>query len=321
MSRNIRWDDCLLKNVLSLVEALLELSEQQEDNSKPTLWVEWREDKLRVTGYETKQKAGKRSRTDEVGTKKKHLLNLIQTTSKSSKLPSEIKKLDEIQYVLDCLRELKVQKDEESNKNHGYWKFSLKLKHQTATTAENLEVVECKWKEHPKTKSQKTSQKSTTTDNGIDWRKIFHQTLKEQLKKYVRHNATERGFEVNVHVPLGLLERKQQQRRDKHSAPENPYELEKEVIVKTYEHDAFLQEVIGEQSTEKKKHIGIIGEAGAGKTTLLSKVAKYLKDETAYLPIWISLANLQGETLENYLLETWLARTKCSKTTKQFKER
>ena len=69
MSRNIRWDNCLLKNVLSLVEALLELSEQQEDNSKPTLWVEWREDKLRVTGYETKQTKAKRSRTDEVGTK------------------------------------------------------------------------------------------------------------------------------------------------------------------------------------------------------------------------------------------------------------
>ena len=100
---------------------------------------------------------------------------------------------------------------------------------------------------------------------------------------------------------MGLLERKQQQRRDKLASPDNPYELEKEVIVKTYEHDAFLQQVIGLKSAEKK-HIAIIGEAGAGKTTLLSKVAEYLKDETEYLPIWISLASLQEETLENYLL-------------------
>ena len=120
---------------------------------------------------------------------------------------------------------------------------------------------------------------------------------------------------------MGLLERKQQQRRDKDSLPNNPYELEKEVIVKTYEHDAFLQEVIGLQSTENKKHIGIIGEAGAGKTTLLSKVAEYLKNETEFLPIWISLASLQGETLENYLLNTWFSNLKCSKTVEQLKQR
>ncbi|MGB3639087.1 MAG: NACHT domain-containing protein, partial [Rivularia sp. (in: cyanobacteria)] len=136
-----------------------------------------------------------------------------------------------------------------------------------------------------------------------------------------RHKATERGFEVNVHVPLGLVERKQQQRRDKLSSPQNPYNLEQEVIVKTYEHDAFLQEVIGLQSTENKKHIGIIGEAGAGKTTLLSKVAEYLKNETEYLPVWISLASLQGETLENYLLDTWFSSIECSKKPEQLKQR
>ena len=151
------------------------------------------------------------------------------------------------------------------------------------------------------------------------WREIFHKKLEKKLE-FIRHKATERGFEINVHVPLGLLERKQQQRRDKNSSPENPYELEKEVIVKTYEHDAFLQEVISSKSSEKK-HIAIIGEAGAGKTTLLSKVAEYLKDETEYLPIWISLASLQGETLENYLLDTWFASLKCSKTIEQLKQR
>lgn len=38
-------------------------------------------------------------------------------------------------------------------------------------------------------------------------------------------------------MPLGLVERKQQQRRlEKQEEQENPYELETEVIVKTYEH-------------------------------------------------------------------------------------
>jgi HEAT repeat protein/energy-coupling factor transporter ATP-binding protein EcfA2 len=318
MSRNIRWDDFLLENVLSLVEALIELSEQPLDDSKPFLWVEWRENKLRVTGYKTQPK-GKRNTTSEFGTKKENLLNQIKDAGKNLQLSSKIKESDEIQYVLDCLKELGVREDEESAKNQGYWKFSLKLKHQTATREENLEVVKQKWREHPETKSKKTLGESTT-DNGIDWREVFHNKLENQLE-FIRHKATERGFEINVHVPLGLVERKQQQRRDKASSPQNPYNLEQEVIVKTYEHDAFLQEVIGLQSTENKKHIGIIGEAGAGKTTLLSKVAEYLKNETEYLPVWISLASLQGETLENYLLDTWFSSIECSKTTEQLKQR
>ena len=109
MSRNIRWDDFLLKNVLSLIEALLELSEKQVDNSKPPLWVEWSEDKLRVTGYETKQIKGKRNTTPEVGTRKEHLIQQIKDAGKNLQLSSKIKELDEIQYVLDCLKELGIR--------------------------------------------------------------------------------------------------------------------------------------------------------------------------------------------------------------------
>ncbi len=182
----------------------------------------------------------------------------------------------------------------------------------------NLRKFDELWEEKRQGKSKELASKE---QNETDlWREIFHNKL-ENEPEFIRHKATERGFETNVHVPLGLLERKQQQRRDKTSSPNNPYELEKEVIVKTYEHDAFLQEVIGLQSAENKKHIGIIGEAGAGKTTLLIKVAEYLKNETEYLPVWISLADLQGETLENYLLDTWFSSIECSKKPEQLKQR
>ncbi|MGB3642125.1 MAG: hypothetical protein WBA39_31785, partial [Rivularia sp. (in: cyanobacteria)] len=88
MSRNISWNDCLLENVLSLIEALLELSEKQIDNSKPQLWVEWREDKLRVTGYKTKQIKGKKNTTPEVGTRKEHLIQQIKDVGKNLQLSS-----------------------------------------------------------------------------------------------------------------------------------------------------------------------------------------------------------------------------------------
>ncbi|MGB7375442.1 MAG: NACHT domain-containing protein, partial [Rivularia sp. (in: cyanobacteria)] len=196
------------------------------------------------------------------------------------------------------------------------WIFTLKLWGRDKET--NLRKFDELWEEKRQGKSKELASKEQQKEDL--WHEIFHHKIENQLE-FIRHKATERGFEVNVHVPLGLVERKQQQRRDKHSSPNNPYELEKEVIVKTYEHDAFLKEVIGIQSTENKKHIGIIGEAGAGKTTLLSKVAEYLKNETEYLPVWISLASLQGETLENYLLDTWFSSIECSKTTEQLKQR
>ncbi|MBD2494698.1 HEAT repeat domain-containing protein [Nostoc sp. FACHB-280] len=134
--------------------------------------------------------------------------------------------------------------------------------------------------------------------------------LKSQQEKAteLRRKATEQGFEINVYVPLGLVERKQQQRRqqDEQQDREKVYELTEEVIVTTYEHGAFLREVIAQQPAEKNKHIAIIGEPGAGKTTLLSTIASFINDSTQDLPICISLGNLQGKTIEEYLLKQWL---------------
>jgi energy-coupling factor transporter ATP-binding protein EcfA2 len=196
------------------------------------------------------------------------------------------------------------------------WIFTLKLWERDKEA--NLRNFYKLWEEKRQGKSKELALKEQQEEDL--WREIFRNKLENQLD-FIRHKATERGFEINVHVPLGLVERKQQQRRDKLASPENPYDLQQEVIVKTYEHHAFLQEVIGLQSAENKKHIGIIGEAGAGKTTLLSKVAEFLKDETEYLPVWISLASLQEETLENYLLETWFSSIECSKNPEQLKQR
>ncbi|WP_211173167.1 NACHT domain-containing protein, partial [Brasilonema bromeliae] len=83
------------------------------------------------------------------------------------------------------------------------------------------------------------------------------------------------------------------------------YQLTEEVIKTTYEHEKFLTEVIGDASNIKDKNIAIIGEPGAGKSTLLEKIGKYLIEHNA-LPIYIPLSNLSGDTLEKYLLKSWL---------------
>ena len=58
-------------------------------------------------------------------------------------------------------------------------------------------------------------------------------------------------------------------------------------------------------TNSEPNRVAIIGELGSGKTTCLQKLAAELLNREL-LPIWISLANLQGETLENYLLQDWL---------------
>ena len=146
-----------------------------------------------------------------------------------------------------------------------------------------------------------------TGNLGIDWWEVCHTMLdNQQEQQRIRRKASEMGFEVNVHVPLGLVERKQQQRRDENVERGQVYQLEKEVITKTYEHKDFLKEVINQSSARKNKHVAIVGEPGAGKTTLLSAIASHIKDNTQHLPIFISLGSLQGMTLEDYLLKKWL---------------
>jgi transcriptional regulator with XRE-family HTH domain/energy-coupling factor transporter ATP-binding protein EcfA2 len=141
----------------------------------------------------------------------------------------------------------------------------------------------------------------------IDWLKICHIKLENQQEQQrIRRKASAMGYEVNVHVPLGLVERKQQQRRNENVERKEIYQLEPEVITKTYQHQDFLQEVINKGYQGKNKHIAIVGEPGAGKTTLLNAIASDIKDKNQKLPIFISLGSLQGMTLADYILKKWL---------------
>ena len=141
----------------------------------------------------------------------------------------------------------------------------------------------------------------------IDWQRVCQSMLNEQQEEQrFRRRATERGFEINVFVPLGLIERKQQQRRSGNVPMEQVHQLEPEVVTRIYEHDEFMTDVIGQNPTGKNQHIAIVGEPGAGKTTLLDKIATHIQENNQDLPICIALASLQGKTLKDYILQEWL---------------
>jgi len=323
MPRHIRWDESVKENVLNLVEALLYQADDELDDLelKAAVHGEWvTENKLRVTGKE-KQKRGKREQVVEVGTTKKHLLKLVNKAGKSLNLPQRKKEsgssqpereLAEVQTALDCLRELGVFEEEKNTrKNQGYWKFTLTLKHQTATREENLEVVKQKWKEHRKTNSPVTS--STTpiqvTENSLDWHNICRTSLEKP--KHLTTNrlmsAKQMLFDINqICVDLALVERKQPDKRggDDNPAQSQLYKPDYEETQKL-EYEEFLATVLKASQSNK---IAIIGEPGAGKTTLLQRIAFWILDNTDGLPIWIPLGNLPtpAPKLKDYLLHNWL---------------
>ncbi|MDJ0515332.1 MAG: NACHT domain-containing protein, partial [Trichodesmium sp. MO_231.B1] len=141
----------------------------------------------------------------------------------------------------------------------------------------------------------------TPTEIKINWREVCAKMLeKQQTTQQLRRKATQIGCEVEVFVELGLVERKLQQRHSDNNGMEKF--REKEVITRTYEYDEFLRDVI---QGKKNKFTAIVGEAGSGKTTWLDKIATYLKN-TNDLYICIPLGELQGKTLEEYILKKWL---------------
>ncbi|MGB3496292.1 MAG: NACHT domain-containing protein [Elainellaceae cyanobacterium] len=140
------------------------------------------------------------------------------------------------------------------------------------------------------------------------WALACQKKLEKQLEDCrLRRNATEHGFEVDVHVGLGLVERKQQQRRNKADRLDL-YELtDRHARGKSYNHNQFLNDVIGRSPLGKNKHLAIVGEPGAGKTTLLVAIAQHLsQSEFDAVPIFIALSGVQNRTLKDYILQEWL---------------
>ncbi|MEH2027938.1 NACHT domain-containing protein [Nostoc sp.] len=132
----------------------------------------------------------------------------------------------------------------------------------------------------------------------------------------------------DVYVPLGLVERKKPSKPQGDISPEQGSELYKETeITKTFEHDAFLEQLLKQKNTPKSqgKRIAIIGEPGAGKTTLLQQIADWVSREIHQsIVIWVSLADLREKELKSYLLESWLTqvaeKTGKAEATKQLKD-
>ncbi|MCC5670807.1 NACHT domain-containing protein [Nostoc sp. CHAB 5784] len=165
----------------------------------------------------------------------------------------------------------------------------------------------------------------------INWQEVSRRLLEERLQ--ITTNPMTSGEDIayqveQVFVPLGLVERKKMPRRKQDVSPEQGSELYQEgrkkerlrrdselveevEVTQQFEHEEFLKQVLqqGESPKSQGKRIAIIGEPGAGKTTLLQQIAQWISTQfPESIVIWISLADLQGNTLETYLEKRWLRR-------------
>jgi energy-coupling factor transporter ATP-binding protein EcfA2 len=148
----------------------------------------------------------------------------------------------------------------------------------------------------------------------IDWQQVSRSLLNEQIQRLTTNPLTHaEGISYRteqVYVPLGLVERKRQARRREDVLPEQGSLLYEETeITQRFEHEAFLEQVLqkGQSPRSRGRHIAVIGEPGAGKTTLLQQMARWEAENIeGAIAIWVSLADLQGRSLEDYLLEQWL---------------
>ncbi|GET44367.1 HEAT repeat domain-containing protein [Microseira wollei] len=158
----------------------------------------------------------------------------------------------------------------------------------------------------------RAEEQATPRTDDTDWRQVCQEMLQAQNNRRLTTNPLTAGdgltFELDeIYVPLGLVERKQRERLLGDISPEEGsriYEPEtSDEITQTFHNNEFFELVL---RPGKSKRIAIIGEPGAGKTTLLQKIAAWVIDNTSDVPIWISLADLQGKTIEEYLLNNWL---------------
>lgn len=149
----------------------------------------------------------------------------------------------------------------------------------------------------------------------IDWRKLAFEMF--AANKRLTTNSITVGdgltFDLDeIYVPLGLGERQQRARRGGSVSPERGsqlYEPDTQEVSRLFQHNEFFEQVLklGNSPKSRGRRLAIIGEPGSGKTTLLQKIADWVfKDTENDIAIWVSLADLQGKSLEAYLLEDWL---------------
>ncbi len=262
----------------------LDLEEHQLENLQPDIQFNWQTERRCV-----------------LRTKVRHLEQLVRYAG-------IILTSEQIKESIKCLTDfLEVIEDNRSSKGGSEtWHFTLNLWYDRSDRVANLQRFDREW--HQRKMPQNAVNIEAEAKKSDRWLELVRSSLVAQQYQRITTNplTIEDRVKFNleeVYVPLGLMLRGQPtilEVRDwiDDSSEENGDKSDRIVP----DPDRLLAQLV---TNLEPNRIGIIGEPGSGKTTCLQKLAAGLLDRQL-LPIWISLADLQGETLENYLLTDWL---------------
>ncbi len=234
-----------------------------------------------------------------VQTKLRFLEVLLELTGNSLTIPQIKEALNRLMDFLEILDDHRpVRRGSET------WHFTLKLWYKRRDRTAILQQFDHEWEQrHPQ--NSKPVQALGNQADTLWWKWCQDSLETQQIQRLTTNPLTVSDgvtFELQeVYVPLGLVEWKF--KPELQTEPDwelnDSENIDLENIITP---EVFLQQLL---SAEVPQRIAIIGEPGSGKTTLLQRIAKELLDHQ-FFPLWISLADLQGENLEQYLLQDWL---------------
>ncbi len=287
----------LLKTLLAYANDELELDDKVLDSIRPHIQTRWLDEKRLV-----------------VRTKIRFLT--VLTGLKTEQIKEALKRFADFLEILEDNRPTRGGSEN--------WHFTLNLWYPRSNITANLRELDTAWELHRSQKSKQVkvsdvrdnlSNTPTTTSpanfSPEYWQELCRKILEGENHRRLTTNPLTSVDGVTftfdeVYLPLGLVERKQRNHSSDDVFPTQGSQLyvsEDAESAQTLTPDEFLEQVL---SPKKNQYVAILGEPGAGKTTLLQKIAAWVLENTADLPIWISLADLQGKTLEEYLLQDWL---------------
>ncbi|MCY7337876.1 MAG: NACHT domain-containing protein, partial [Chamaesiphon sp.] len=260
----------------------LDVEERQLEQLQRDIQLHWQTDKRCV-----------------IRTKVRYLENLTKLVGMS--LTGE-----QIKESIKCLTDfLEIVEDNRASKGGSEtWHFTLNLWHDRFDRVANIHRFATEWD------LRKSPQDLTAIETDY-WLELIRSSLATQQYHRITTNPLmgedRLKFSLDeVYVPLGLVKRQRmtifdEQERIDDGGEEIGTDTSDRVDLAVTE-DRLLAQLV---TNSEPNRVAIIGEPGSGKTTCLQKLAAGLLDREL-LPIWISLADLQGETLENYLLQDWL---------------
>ncbi|MGB2925021.1 MAG: NACHT domain-containing protein [Limnothrix sp.] len=179
------------------------------------------------------------------------------------------------------------------------WHFTLNFWGDRWDREYNLQCFEQAWQGHRIDVSKPNiSQTNDVEKTGDRWQEVCREALNTRLTSNPLTAGDGMVFDLrDLYVPLGVV-----------AGGLSEDNTDENADFQSYKPQDLLTRYCDYSESKQAHRLAVVGEPGAGKTTLLQQFALLLSETENGLPVWISLADLEGRSLEDYLTTTWLRK-------------